>query len=141
MPDAAAAVPSTFATDWWAGGLTLAERRARPGVPTPAPDLAERATRRLARWREAHGLGESGLFDRRLAAAGVAEPDLLALLAESRASLAARAARPDWADVAEAALARMPEAGRRAGRLLGDHRSLHRTGVRAVRRGRRHGGP
>ena len=108
--DAAAAVPRALGPDWWAGGLTLAERRALHGAPTPAPDLVQRAVRRLARWREAHGLGESGLFDRRLAAAGVTEPDLLALLAEDRAGLAARAARPDWAGVAEAALARTPEA-------------------------------
>jgi predicted double-glycine peptidase len=61
--DEAAAVPKALGAAWWARGLTLAERRALPGVPMPAPDLVERA------------------------------------------------ARPDWADVAEAALARMPEAG------------------------------
>jgi len=109
--DQAAAGPSALGPDWWAGGLTLSERRALPGTPAPALGLVERAGRRLTRWRGAHGLGESGLFDRRLAAAGLAEHDLLALLAEDRAGLTARATRPGWAGVAEAALARAPGSG------------------------------
>jgi lantibiotic modifying enzyme len=32
-------VPKALGADWWAGGLTLAERRALSGAPTPAPGI------------------------------------------------------------------------------------------------------
>jgi class II lanthipeptide synthase len=97
-----------LATGWWARGLALAERRAAAGVPTPAPDAAERAARRLERWREQHRLAESGQFARRLAGAGLTEAELADLLAEAPERLAARASRPEWAGLAEAVIDRMP---------------------------------
>ncbi|WP_412543850.1 type 2 lanthipeptide synthetase LanM family protein [Longispora sp. K20-0274] len=92
---------------WWARGLTLTER------PTPAPGRvvagdADRAARRLARWRTVFPTGEA--FGARLAAAGIDENVLALLLAEDATSLAGRVDRPDWAGFAERAaqLARPP---------------------------------
>ncbi|MFF3437075.1 type 2 lanthipeptide synthetase LanM family protein [Streptosporangium sp. NPDC002721] len=86
---------------WWADGLTLAERLDRTGGDIPAgraPESAgETARWRLREWRNAHGLLESGQFDRRLAAAGLTVEELTALLDEEPAALAGRTARPDWA--------------------------------------------
>ncbi|WP_440098031.1 type 2 lanthipeptide synthetase LanM family protein [Streptosporangium sp. H16] len=86
---------------WWAGGLTLAERLDRTGGDIPAgrsPESAgETARWRLREWQNAHGLLESGQFDRRLAAAGLTIDELISLLDEEPAALAGRAARPDWA--------------------------------------------
>ena len=100
-----------LAAGWWAPGLTLAERCLLPGSPASTPETDRRAARRLARWRATHGLAESGQFDRRLAGAGIAEHELTALLAESPASLAARAQQPGWAEPVEAVLAQVPEQG------------------------------
>ncbi|GAA4193669.1 type 2 lanthipeptide synthetase LanM family protein [Streptosporangium oxazolinicum] len=86
---------------WWTGGLTLAERLDRTGGDIPAgraPESAgETARWRLREWRNAHGLLESGQFDRRLAAAGLTVDELASLLDEEPAALAGRVARPDWA--------------------------------------------
>ncbi|MGC4790963.1 type 2 lanthipeptide synthetase LanM [Micromonospora sp. DT178] len=57
--------------------------------------------RRLARWRDGHGPG----LGARLAEVGLDEAALRALLAEDRSALAARTARPGWAQSVEAALA------------------------------------
>lgn len=95
-------VPAALAPGWWARGLNLAERCALAGPPVPAPAAGQRAARRLVRWKESYNLAESGQFDRRLAAAGLTEAELLALLAEDAASLAARAAEPPaWARFTE----------------------------------------
>ncbi|MEU8199579.1 type 2 lanthipeptide synthetase LanM family protein [Streptosporangium sp. NPDC049046] len=97
---------------WWAGGLTLAERLDRTGGDIPAgrsPESAgETARWRLREWRNAHGLLESGQFDRRLAAAGLTVDELTSLLDEEPAVLAGRVARPDWAVQAEEAIAAAP---------------------------------
>ncbi|GAA3414877.1 type 2 lanthipeptide synthetase LanM family protein [Streptosporangium vulgare] len=86
---------------WWAGGLTLAERLDRTGGDIPAgrsPESAgETARWRLREWQNAHGLLESGQFDRRLAAAGLTVDELASLLDEEPTALAGRTARPDWA--------------------------------------------
>ncbi|WP_436756743.1 type 2 lanthipeptide synthetase LanM family protein [Streptosporangium sp. V21-05] len=86
---------------WWAGGLTLAERLDRTGgdIPTGrSPEsVGETARWRLREWRNAHGLLESGQFDRRLAAAGLTVDELASLLDEEPTALAGRTARPDWA--------------------------------------------
>ncbi|MEH1016379.1 type 2 lanthipeptide synthetase LanM family protein [Micromonospora sp. CPCC 206060] len=107
---------------WWAGGLALHERLPNPddshapsSIP-PAParpdnsdsdpahvavnDPADRAGQRLAQWRAEHGPA----LARRLADLGLTETGLLALLAEKRSGLAARAARPPWAETVEEAL-------------------------------------
>jgi type 2 lantibiotic biosynthesis protein LanM len=94
---------------WWAAGLNLVERCALSGAPAVASDPDGRAGRRLARWREAHGLAESGQFDRRLAAAGLSEAGLTALLTENPAGLATRAEKPMWAELVEEVMARLPE--------------------------------
>lgn len=122
--------------DWWAAGLTLAERCApgtgwrpvptasHPDAPTgrirePAgaevasgePASAEpagaessgvasappAARERLRVWYDAHELGASGQFAARLADLDLTEDDLLALLAEAPARLAARVGEPAWA--------------------------------------------
>lgn len=99
--------PAVLHPGWWSAGLTLAERCTLPGTPASAPETEERAGRRLERWRESHALGPLGQFERRLDAIGSTEAKLLALLAESPASLAGRAIRPEWAALAEAALTRV----------------------------------
>jgi type 2 lantibiotic biosynthesis protein LanM len=84
---------------WWARGLALHERVGHPRPPLPdAVDDAPRAC--LRQWRERHG----GALDVRLAALGLDESGLLALLAEHPEHLAARTARPEWADAAERAV-------------------------------------
>ncbi len=95
---------------WWARALTLAERAALPSRPrVTAP--TERAQRRLERWKKEYRLAETGQFARRLAAVGLTEDELLALLSEEPAALAARAGSPPWwAELTEAVLAQMPEA-------------------------------
>jgi type 2 lantibiotic biosynthesis protein LanM len=101
--------PPTLPPGWWTGGLNLAERLALPGTPVPTTGSEERASRRLARWREEHKLAESGQFERRLAAVGLTEAELKALLMESPDSLASRAPRPEWAELTEAVIGRMSE--------------------------------
>ena len=100
QPGSTTQVMDAFADrDWWAYGLALHERRPDE---VPAADRDDRASERLAGWRAA--FGGAGLFTRRLAAAGLDEATLYALLAESPASLAARVPRPAWVDVVERAV-------------------------------------
>ncbi|MFC5286548.1 type 2 lanthipeptide synthetase LanM family protein [Actinokineospora guangxiensis] len=84
---------------WWAGALALAER-----LPAPAPGEDAAARARLDRWRAVCGGGLAG----RLADTGLDETALLALLAEPRTRLAARTARPDWAETVDTAVAGAP---------------------------------
>ena len=86
---------------WWAPGLALAER---PRRRDPRPVEHARASgspvaRRVRRGR---------LVRLRLAADGLDEDALLALLAEPPAALAARVPRPAWVDTVERAVARRP---------------------------------
>ncbi|WP_225823773.1 type 2 lanthipeptide synthetase LanM family protein [Streptomyces naphthomycinicus] len=86
---------------WWAPALTLAERLAAPGLPAgSAGPAAGRAP-----W----DLGDGEGFALRLAHLGVDWATAAALTAEPAERLAARAAKPHWADYAEAALAAAPE--------------------------------
>ena len=96
MPRGGAAAPG-----WWAAGLALAERV--PGHPRRSP--TESARQRLASWRDAHGLGDGGLFATRLADLGLGEDDLLSLLAEPAEDLAARIGPPGWAAFTDDVLA------------------------------------
>jgi type 2 lantibiotic biosynthesis protein LanM len=89
-------------TSWWAGGLALAERL--PRAAEQDPSQLERAHRRLARWRDAHGLGSGG-FSHRLSDAGLDEGGLIGLLTEPTDALAARMTKPTWAASIERAVA------------------------------------
>lgn len=86
----------------WYRALTLTERLTRPGQAAgrraPARrDLAERAARRLGRWRSQPAFAEEGAFARRLATAGLTEETLQALLAEPAEVLRDRlATEPEW---------------------------------------------
>lgn len=103
QPGTATQVLDAFADpSWWAYGLALHERL--PGDVPAAGPADQTAAARLAGWRAAFGTG--GLFARRLADAGLDEATLLALLAESPESLAARVSRPAWVDVVERAVRR-----------------------------------
>ncbi|MGW4523988.1 type 2 lanthipeptide synthetase LanM family protein [Amycolatopsis sp. NPDC004378] len=83
-------------TDTWYRGLSLAER-----LPAGAPADPARGDRRLARWRRQRPFDEDGRLATRLAADGITEADLAAVLGEDDAALRARLARPAWlADVA-----------------------------------------
>ncbi|GLL08085.1 type 2 lanthipeptide synthetase LanM family protein [Dactylosporangium matsuzakiense] len=93
------AAPDVSDVDW-ARALTLAERvclelnTAQP--PVPGGDGA-RAARRLARWRDAHRLGDGDGFDNLLRTVRDGADGLLALLAEPAARRAGRAGlRPAW---------------------------------------------
>ncbi|MEV6522740.1 type 2 lanthipeptide synthetase LanM family protein [Longispora sp. NPDC051575] len=102
--------------NWWARGLTLAERLDLPGTPgTAGPDR-----RRFDLWRRDHPSGAD--FTARLAALGLDEDGLAALLDEDADALADRAERPHWADLVEEILATVPEpsAGPGAGRPATD---------------------
>ncbi|WP_412539249.1 type 2 lanthipeptide synthetase LanM family protein [Longispora sp. K20-0274] len=94
----------------WVSGLSLAERLALSGTPTLGTPVPDRAARRLDRWRAAHDLATSGQWHRRLAAVGLDEAGVLALLAEPPAALAARAAQPRWAVTVTALLETAPRA-------------------------------
>jgi len=114
----------------WVRALVLAERRPQPGSPRPAGDLAL-GQRRLERWRnEPAFAADPDLFAQRLAAEGLAEDDLLAILGESDESLAARLPPPDW--LAEIA-AVFADYGGQPGGDLGDlpafERMANPTGV------------
>ncbi|WP_280722156.1 type 2 lanthipeptide synthetase LanM family protein [Kitasatospora sp. MAA4] len=95
---------------WWTRGVALAERLGGPATGRPAdlPAGQRRADHRLARWREDFA-AEAGLFEARLAAAGLAEDGLRALLDEDPAALAARIDRPGWARSADRVLAAAPD--------------------------------
>lgn len=78
----------------FAAALTLEERAALARYEAPA---GERARKRLERWRAQEPFGRDGFFARRLAAAGLDEAGLLALLDEPREALAARLGKtPGW---------------------------------------------
>ncbi len=91
---------------WWAPGLALAERGATPMTEqltqqlTADPPASVRD--RVTRWRSAYGTGTR--FAERLAADGLDERALLALLAEPATSVAERVAKPAWADTVERAV-------------------------------------
>ncbi|MFD1076412.1 type 2 lanthipeptide synthetase LanM family protein [Longispora fulva] len=91
-------------------GLSLAERLTLADQPTSSTPVPDRAARRLDRWRAAHDLAATGQWGRRLAAVGLDEAGVLALLAEAPAELAARASRPRWAVEVEALLETAPPA-------------------------------
>ena len=108
------------APDWYKA-LTLSERvalrrmRGAPGADAAAggdPAGRERAARILERWRAQSPFSGDGFFARRLAADGVDEAGLLALLAEPAESLAAAAGEtPEWlADLRSAYGASRPAA-------------------------------
>ncbi|MDH6110517.1 type 2 lantibiotic biosynthesis protein LanM [Kitasatospora sp. MAP12-15] len=90
---------------WWIQGVTLTERLGQPPADLPAGD--RRADRRLERWR-ADFAAVDGLFEARLAEAGLVEDGLRALLDEEPAALAARIEAPDWARAADRVLAAAP---------------------------------
>jgi type 2 lantibiotic biosynthesis protein LanM len=94
---AAPSAASIAGADEWCLALTLAERARLPGAgPTAVPDGAEAAAarRRLDRWRTLSPFAPAGgeRWRRRLAADGLDEHGLLALLAERPQDLARRAA-------------------------------------------------
>ncbi|MFB7587046.1 type 2 lanthipeptide synthetase LanM [Streptomyces sp. NPDC056169] len=97
-----------LAPGWWAPALHLRERLAAPGAPAAAPAgpaagrLADRLADRVA------ALGQDEAFPVRLAALGADVPTVAALAAEPSARLAARAARPGWAEFVERAVASAP---------------------------------
>lgn len=84
----------------FAAALTLEERAALWDRPAPAAPGAERARKKLERWRSQAPFDRDGFFLRRLAQDGLDEEGLLALLAEPCDSLAERAghdgAVPGW---------------------------------------------
>ncbi len=85
--------------DWYAA-LDLDERiSGRPPWAGGSSDVgsSDRAARRMARWWAQPPFSQDGLFDRRLARAGLDRNALLALLGEAPAALAARiGAPPVW---------------------------------------------
>jgi len=83
---------------WWTPGLALAERPATELTSDPTGPVRDRVTR----WRSAYGPGTR--FDDRLAADGLDERALLALVGEPAAALAARVPTPAWADTVERAV-------------------------------------
>ncbi|MFF8835264.1 type 2 lanthipeptide synthetase LanM family protein [Streptomyces sp. NPDC015130] len=93
-----------LAPGWWAPALHLRERLAAPGSPTGA--LSRRAAERLA--DRVTALGQDEAFLARLAELGVDVPTVAALAAEPSARLAARTARPAWAEFVERAVAAAP---------------------------------
>lgn len=86
---------------WWAPALTLAERLAAPGLPAAATGPATGP----APW----DVGDGDGFALRLAHLAVDGATAAALAAETAERLAARAAKPHWAEYTEAALAAAPE--------------------------------
>jgi class II lanthipeptide synthase len=96
---------------WWAPGLTLAERSG--GSPAPAAGAAERAERRLDRWRDVYWFPGLDRMAGLLGGDGLDAAGLRALLAEPPAELAARSARPDWSREVESIVAQpgTPAAG------------------------------
>ena len=90
----------------WRLALTLAERARLASRPAAGAVDREAARTRLEAWRKQPPFGDPGLWVRRLAAAGLAEPDLCALLGESAASLGERASTvPAWLAQLEEAFA------------------------------------
>ncbi|WP_205661013.1 type 2 lanthipeptide synthetase LanM family protein [Amycolatopsis vastitatis] len=92
-------------TEQWYRGLSLTER-----LPAGAPADPERGARRLARWRRQRPFDSGDWLARRLAADGITEADLAAVLGEDDTALHTRLDRPAWlADVA--AFAEPPSPG------------------------------
>ncbi|MEU5095206.1 type 2 lanthipeptide synthetase LanM family protein [Streptomyces sp. NPDC020996] len=87
---------------WWAPALSLAERLAAPGLPAAS-------ARSAASGRAPWAAGDSEGFALRLAHLRVDAATAAALVAEPAELLAARAAKPEWAGYAEAALDAAPE--------------------------------
>ncbi|MEU0880959.1 type 2 lanthipeptide synthetase LanM family protein [Lentzea sp. NPDC005914] len=79
----------------WYRGLTLAERL--PVVRAEGA-CAERAARRFSRWRTQPPFDQDEWFSRRLAADGITEGSLQALLGEDDAALGDRVEAPAWLD-------------------------------------------
>ncbi len=88
-----------FRSSAWFRALTLEERAI--GADFESPELqsdAQRAERRLDRYRRETGLLDEALYRRRLDQLGVTQSTLQALFGESDASLAARGPRQGWLD-------------------------------------------
>ncbi|MBY8870315.1 type 2 lantipeptide synthetase LanM family protein [Micromonospora sp. PLK6-60] len=102
--------PTTRIEERLLAALTITERLAVPH--SPAPQAGARSRWRLARWRGGGAFVDDGDWRRRLAAEGLDEPALLALLDESPGRLAARLGRtPEWIDDLVACYRAAPEAG------------------------------
>ncbi|GIG61336.1 lanthionine synthetase [Longispora fulva] len=89
--------------DWWARGLTLAERLDLPD----APGVAGPDRRRFDLWLRDHPT--AGEFAARLSALGLDQDGLAALLDEDPVRLAGRSERPQWAALVEEILAGVPD--------------------------------
>ncbi|MCU1245123.1 MAG: lantibiotic modification protein [Acidobacteria bacterium] len=108
-------VAGLLASPRWMLAATLAERIAmwrRAGSPRHPFDGA-RAARRLERWKDQDAFAKNpGLWEERLASAGIREDELLALLGESGEQLREYAGEPEWLWIVAAAYgegARTPE--------------------------------
>src|SRR3954471_21644333 len=98
-------MPGTVERGTWLKALDLEERGRIQGDTAAAGD-AERARRRLARWKAQEPFAGNGLFGQRLSRAGLQERDLLALLTEPEEALAERVAQPSWLPVLREAFSR-----------------------------------
>lgn len=105
------ALPPWDAPDWYRA-LTLPERvAARAGCSgrffTPDAELLQKAQRRLYAWKQQTPFDSHAYFAQRLAMDGIAEEELLELLAESDEVLQARLAdAPEWLVILGLAYAR-----------------------------------
>jgi type 2 lantibiotic biosynthesis protein LanM len=99
---APAADPGTgFGPVWWAYGLAMHERAAGR---RPVPGSAARGDPLgVEHWRAVYGPGGEERFVRRLSDVGLDAHGLAELLAEPAEAIAARCARPAWADMIELA--------------------------------------
>lgn len=96
--------------NWWVRGLCLTERAACAGSALPAPagtDLADRAGRRLERWRTAYPELTDDVFAGLPQTIGVTAREAHDLLAEPYDRLHQRAGKPDWATRTEQVVAAM----------------------------------
>jgi type 2 lantibiotic biosynthesis protein LanM len=91
---------------WWSPGLALRERL--PAGPGLQGQPSYRAYERYDAWRSAHGLDVANRTADRLAELETDERTLLLLHDEPPVSLAARTARPEWAEFIEHILATVP---------------------------------
>ncbi|HEX6359924.1 type 2 lanthipeptide synthetase LanM family protein [Actinophytocola sp.] len=101
-PDASDLLPP----DWWSLGLTLRERL--PDISGLPREPSRRAYERVEAWRTAHGLDVADRTADRLAALDTDEKNLLLVHDEPPESVAARTARPAWAEFIEQALTAAP---------------------------------
>ncbi|GLY24589.1 type 2 lanthipeptide synthetase LanM family protein [Micromonospora sp. NBRC 101691] len=100
-------IGSTTASDvlgdgWWAPALALHERTC--GIDRLDDPLDGSSRARLDRWRARYSPHGEQAFQQWLAEVGLDEADLLRLLAEPPAALAARTGRPRWARTVEGAV-------------------------------------